>query len=79
METYDFKVHISGNVRIDAENEEAARAEFERDFAQEAVLVTALQNQILVLAGMAWEEPTIYVDPDEVGEESDEEEDAEEV
>lgn len=73
MQTYEFVVHTSGAVRIDAESEEAARAEFERDFAQEAVLVTARQDQILVLSGMAWEDPVIYVDPDESTPEEEEE------
>ena len=65
MKTYDFAVHTSGHVRIDAATEEEALEEFTRTFAHEAVLVTAQQDQIIVLDGIAWEDPTIYVEPEE--------------
>lgn len=64
METFDFHVFTSGHVRIDAESEEAATKEFVRTFAQEAVLVTARQDQILVLDGIVYEDPTTYTEPE---------------
>ena len=62
MQTYDFAIQTSGHVRIDAESVEAATEEFIEQFAQEPVLVTATQDQILVLDGILWEDPTIYVE-----------------
>ena len=78
MTTFDFQVHMTGNVRIDAATEDEARAEFTAEFAQEPVLVTAQRDQIVVLSGLAWEEPTIYTEPapdDQEGVDEDEEED----
>ena len=69
METYEFQVHISGQVRIDAESAEAAQEEFQREFSSCAVLTTPLQDQILVIGGLAWEDPVLWVDPDESTEE----------
>ena len=65
MQTYDFAVNTSGHVRIDASSAEEATDEFIRTFAQEAVLVTAQQDQIIVLDGIMWENPTVYVEPDD--------------
>lgn len=63
MQTFDFVTHITGHVRIDAETVEEAREEFEEQFAHELVLVTATQDQVLVVQGLAWEAPTIYEEP----------------
>lgn len=72
MKTFDFVTHVTANVRIDAETEEEARAEYEEQVAHEVVFLTATQDQILVVKGLGYEPPTEYVEP-EFPEESTEE------
>lgn len=65
LNTYDFKVYINGNVRIDATTEEEAREEFNREVAHEPVLIAPTQDQIVVVSAFAWDEPVLFVEDEE--------------
>lgn len=77
MKTFEFEVNLSGKVRIDADDLEAATQEFREQVSQEPVLITPTHDQIVVITGFTWLDGTEYIErefPDEdedQGEEAD--------